>query len=71
MMCWDPCERQRKPREGAKPEKDSESQKEGNEMRSYDRKRTESREMKNKGKIRFGDAFDSFSVQKENCGQIC
>jgi hypothetical protein len=43
-------------------EKDSESQKEGTEMRSYGRKRTESREMQNKGEIRFGDAFDFFSV---------
>jgi hypothetical protein len=39
-------------------------------MRSYDRKRTESREMKNKEELRFGNSLDSFSVQKEKCGQM-
>jgi hypothetical protein len=36
-------------------------------MRSYDRKRTESREMRNKEELRFGDSLDAFSVQKEKC----
>jgi hypothetical protein len=34
-------------------------------MRNYDRKRRESREMKNKEELRFRGAFDSLSVQKE------